>query len=96
MNSLKSNSVIEPGTVGAADQNIFFVDWTESRGEQLSLKDWKKNPLLEKQIHRLDYPVYFTYYCSADGKLPGFLLFTQTQVEWRSVIPDAILDGAIW
>lgn len=59
------------------------------------LSDWENNPLLEKQLMRLDFPIYLAHYCTADGKLPGFLLFTQRQVEWRSAVPDGILDGSL-
>lgn len=66
----------DPTQVLPRGKTVYFLDWTRTQGKQLEQEDWMhKNHHLEKCLSSIENPVYLVWYKTADGDLPGLLIF---------------------
>ena len=83
LNNLASNSILKPNQV------FYVIDPSETVGKELQRTDLDdKTHYLERAIWKVAKPIFFIYYCTADGYFPGLLTFTRQALVFTPLIPD--------
>lgn len=69
-------------------KKVYFLDFKHEHGFEVPPKEWDYLRRIEKNLRKLNKPVYVVKYCTAEGLIPGILRLEDDYLDFIPTIPN--------